>query len=187
SFSGVQAALTYSTSEANSTFGTTSGNVTWSGGPIWLGLGYEVHKFHDSNNDESDIRLAGKFDITNEIYVGALYDTMSNVDGVDNIDGKAWAVLAGFKMANNLFKFQYSKADTPDTTTDLGATLWAIGVDHNFSKTTKVYLDYAKADNDNLQSVNVSSSYAGHGTSSVPAVADGKSPSAISLGMIINF
>ena len=194
SFSGVQFALLYGTSEsspsggADSTFGTTSGNVTWSQGPLYLGLGYEVHKYHDSNaKDESDIRLVGKFDVTQDFYLGALYDDVSNAFGNDKVDGKAWAVFGGFKMANNLIKAQYSKAKTPDTTTDLGASLWGIGVDHNFSKTTKVYLDYAKAKNEDAQSINVSSSYAGHGTSSVPAVADGKSPSAVSLGMVVNF
>ncbi len=48
-------------------------------------------------------------------------------------------------MANNLFKLQYAQADATDQAPmDNGATGWAIGVDHYFSKTTKVYLDYAK-------------------------------------------
>jgi predicted porin len=188
SFGGFQAALQYGASEVNTTSSTTSGSVTWGQGPIWLGLGYEVHKTHDdADKDESDMRLVGRWYIIPDLYVGALYDSISNVDNVDNVDGKAWSVFAGFKMANNLFKFQYSKADSPDTTDNLGASLWAIGVDHMFSKTTKVYLDYAKADNEDLQNVNVSSGYAGHGTSAVPAVAEGKSPSAVSLGMIVNF
>jgi hypothetical protein len=42
-------------------------------------------------------------------------------------------------------------------------------------------------DNDDAQNVNVSSSYAGHGTSGVPTVGAGQSPSAVSVGMVINF
>ncbi|WP_372523485.1 porin [Sulfuricaulis sp.] len=197
SFSGIQAAVLYSTSEANTdvspsaapTTGITSGNVTWSQGPIYLGLGYEVHNYHNSNlKEESDMRLVGMFNITPEFYVAAIYDKVSNLLGLDGIDGSTWGIGAGFKMANNLFKAQYAKVDSVDTANpDDGATVWAIGVDHNFSKTTKVYLDYAKADNDVGQNVNVSSSYAGHGTSSVPAVGAGKSPSAVSLGMVVNF
>jgi predicted porin len=193
SFSGIQAALLYGTSETNSTFGTTSFNVTWSPGPLYLALGWEQHSFHNSNlKEETDTRLGAKWNITPEFYIGFLYDMVSNLTGEDSVDGTAYSVLGGFKMGNWLFKAQYSNADSPDTTatftdTNLGAKIWAIGVDHNFSKTTKAYLDYSKADNEDNQNVNVSSSYAGHGTSGIPTVGSGQSPSAISLGMIVNF
>jgi len=188
SFSGVGAALLYSASENNTTARTTSGNVHYAQGPLYVALGYEVHKFHDDAlKDESDIRLGGKFNITPELFIGAMYDSVSNITGADNFDGKTWSINGGYKIANNLLKVQYSKADTVDNTTDTGASVWGIGVDHSFSKTTLVYLDYAKADNDNNQNVNVSSGYGGHGTTNVPSVADGKSPSGISLGMIVNF
>lgn len=190
SFGGIQAAVLYGTAELNTETSTTSGNVTWSQGPIYLGLGYEVHKGHDSNvKDESDTRLAGMFNVTPEFYLAAMYDKVSNILGNDNIDGSTWAIGGGFKMANNLFKAQYLKVDATDNASpDNGATGWAIGVDHNFSKTTKVYLDYAKVDNDDAQNVNISSSYAGHGaTAGVPAVGAGKSPSGYSLGMVVNF
>ena len=188
SFSGLQFALLYSASETNTTLRTTSANATWTSGPLWLGLGYEVHMAHnDVDKDENVIRLAGKFDLPEGFYIGALYDTVSDLTGASGVDGKAWAILGGMKMGNNTFKLQYASADTPDTVTNEGASLWAIGVDHMFSKTTKVYLDYAQADNDPAQNINVSSSYAGHGTSAVPTVADGRSPTGISLGMIIKF
>jgi len=197
SFSGIQFALLYSASETNTDItttsgpsaGITSGNVTWSQGPMYLGLGYEVHNFHNSGlKEESDIRLAGKFDVTPAFYLAAMYDNVSNLAGADSIDGSTWALGGGFKMANNTFKAQFLKVDATDNTTpDNGATGWAIGVDHNFSKTTKVYLDYAKVDNDDGSAVNISSSYAGHGTGGVPTVAAGKSPSGFSLGMQINF
>jgi len=189
SFSGIQVGALYSASEVNTDTTTSSANVTWSQGPLYLALGYEQHLFHNSNlEDESDIRLGGKFDITPEFYLGFMYDQVSNVTGVDNNDGATWAIAGGFKMANNLFKLQYGQADaTDEAAVDNGASVWAIGVDHYFSKTTKVYLDYAQADNDDAQNINVSSSYAGHGTAGVPAVGAGDSPSAISLGMVINF
>jgi predicted porin len=189
SFGGIQAAVQYGASEVNTDTTTTSANVTWSGGPIYAGLGYETHMAHSSAlEDESDIRLAGMFNITDAFYVAAMYDQVSNVAFVDNNDGATWAIGGGFKFANNLFKLQYGQADaTDEATVDNGATIWAIGFDHYFSKTTKVYLDYAQADNDNGQNINVSSGYAGHGAGGVPAVALGQSPKAVSLGMVINF
>jgi predicted porin len=197
SFGGIQVGALYAASEVNTdatpaaspSTGISSANVTWSQGPIYAGLGYEQHLFHSSAlEDESDIRLAGKWDITPEFYLAALFDQVSNVGGVDNNDGMTWAIGGGFKFANNLFKLQYAQADaTDEAVVDNGATVWAIGVDHYFSKTTKVYLDYAQADNDDGANANVSSSYAGHGTGGVPAVGAGDSPSAVSLGMVINF
>ncbi len=199
SFSGVKFALLYGAAEQNAEALTTSGNVTWSQGPIYLGLGYEIHKAHKSTaKDVSDIRLAGKFNVTSDFYVSALYDSMTDLGttaanslagiGTDGNDGKAWSVGAGYKMANNLFKLQYSKADKTDkATSDNGNKQWVVGVDHNFSKTTKVYFDYAKGTNGAGINNNVSSSYGGHGTTGLPTVANGKSPKAYSLGTIINF
>jgi predicted porin len=206
SFSGIQAAVLYSASETNAdvtaatvvssvpatsapSTGITSANVTWAQGPIYVGLGYEVHNAHDSNlKEESDIRLVGMWNITPEFYLAAIYDQVSNVLYLDNVDGSTWGIGGGFKFANNLIKAQYAQVDSVDNASpDNGATVWAIGVDHYFSKTTKVYLDYAKADNDDAQNVNVSSGYAGHGASGVPAVGAGQSPSAVSVGMVINF
>lgn len=199
SFAGVQFALQYGAAEVNGSPRNTSGNVTWSAGPLYLGLGYEVHKAQNSTaKDVTDMRLAGKFDVTDAFYISALYDTMTDLGtssansiagiGLDGNDGKAWSVGAGFKMANNLFKLQYTKADKTDkSATDNGAKLWVVGVDHNFSKTTKVYFDYAKATNGAGATNNISSSYAGHGVTSVPTVGAGKSPKGFSLGTIINF
>ena len=199
SFSGVQFALLYGAAEANGNPRTTSGNVTWSQGPIFLGLGYETHKAQNSTaKDVSDMRLAGKFNVTNDFYISALYDNMTDLGtsaanslagiGTDGNDGKAWSVGAGYKMANNLFKLQYTKADKTDkSATDNGAKLWVVGVDHNLSKSTKVYFDYAKATNGTGATNNISSSYAGHGATNVPTVGAGKSPKGFSLGTIINF
>jgi predicted porin len=199
SFAGVQFALQYGAAEVNGSPRNTSGNVTWSGGPLYLGLGYEIHKAQNSNaKDVSDMRLVGMFNVTSDFYIAALYDNMGDLGttpansiagiGVDGNDSKAWGLGAGFKMANNLLKFQYAKLDKTDkSTVDNGAKAWVVGVDHNFSKTTKLYFDYAKVDNDDAQNVNISSSYAGHGATSVPAVGAGTSPKGYSLGMVTNF
>ena len=189
SFAGIQFGLLYGASEVNTDVRTTSGNVTWTQGPMYLGLGYEVQKAHSTAlKDVSDIRLVGMFNVTPEFYLAAIYDNVSNVSGTDSNDGKTWGIGGGFKMANNLFKLQYANVDkTHKSATDNAAKFWVVGVDHNFSKTTKVYFDYAKVKNDAASTVNISSSYAGHGTTAVPAVAAGKEPKGYSLGMVVNF
>jgi predicted porin len=138
------------------------------------------------------------FNVTSDLYIAALYDNLSNLGttaansiagiGVDGNDSKSWALGAGYKMANNLLKAQYLKLDKSDkATADNGAKGWVVGVDHNFSKMTKLYFDYAKVTNGADANVNISSSYAGHGATAVPTVGAGTSPKGYSLGMVTNF
>ncbi len=189
-FGGIKFALQYSTPETSAATRNTSGNVTFSQGPLYLGLGYETHAFSTSTKkDEKDIRLVGKYSM-GDLILSALYETMDDLAGTSGADRKAWGLGAGFKMANNLLKFHYYSTDKVDgQPTENGAKMWALGVDHNFSKATKVYFDYAKVDNDDgTFAFNPSSANGGHGTSSVPlAGANGASPKVYSFGTIINF
>jgi predicted porin len=189
SFAGVQFGLLYGASEVNTDVRTTSSSVTWTQGPIYLGLGYEVQKAHSSAlKDASDMRLVGMFNVTSDFYLAAIYDNVSNISGTDGNDGKTWGIGGGFKMANNLLKLQYANVDKTDkAATDNGAKFWVVGVDHNFSKTTKLYFDYAKVKNADGAAVNISSSTGGHGVVAVPAVPVGKDPKGYSLGMVVNF
>jgi predicted porin len=70
-------------------------------------------------------------------------------------------------------------ASQPET----GASIWAVGWEHLFSKTTKVYVDYARTDNDANSAFAVSSS--GRGDAVTPGA--GGDPQAWSIGMIVNF
>jgi predicted porin len=195
SFSGVTVALQYGTPEVNTATRYTSGNAIFSQGPLLVGLGYEKHSFggtvvsSGTAKDESAIRLVGKYTM-GDLILGLDYDNMSNLTGVDGNDGKAWALDAGYKIANNLLKFQYAKADKTDkSTVDNGGKMYAVGVDHSFSKTTMVYVNYAKSKNDNgTGAFFPSSGPGGHDTTNVPSsVSNGASPKAYSVGMIHNF
>ena len=189
-FSGIKFALQYGTPEATGSTRYTSGNGTWTSGPIMLGLGYEKHSFGSSAlKDENDIRLVGKFTI-GDLSLAALYETMNDLAGVSSADRKAWGLGAGFKLANNLLKAQYYNTDKVDgQATENGGTIWALGVDHSFSKTTMVYANYATASNDGgTTAFNVSSSSGGHGTTNQPLVGKaGGDSTAYSLGTIIKF
>lgn len=197
SFSGVKFALQYGTPEATNSTRYTSGNATWTSGPIMLGLGYEKHTFggtvvtgtSTAKKDESDIRLVGKYSM-GDLTLAALYETMSDLAGVSGADRKAWGLEAGFKMANNMLKAHYYSTDKVDAqTTENGGKIWALGVDHSFSKTTSAYVNYAVASNDGgTTAFNVSSANGGHGTTNVPTVGKaGGDSKAYSFGTIINF
>jgi predicted porin len=195
SFSGVKFALQYGTPEAVNSTRYTSGSVTWTGGPFMAGLGYEKHSFGGAlvsgsqKKDESDIRLVGKYS-AGDLSLALLYETMSDLGGVSSADRKVLGLEAGFKMANNMLKAHYYNADKVDgQATQNGGKIWALGVDHSFSKTTSAYVNYAVASNDSgTTAFNVSSANGGHGTTNVPTVGkNGGDSKAYSFGTIINF
>jgi predicted porin len=203
-FGGINFALQYSTPEANNAIRYTSGNVTFNQGPLYVGFGYEKHAFsgvvtgvNSAGNmeDETDMRLVGKYNIDAFVF-SALYEDMSDLNGISGNDGKAWGLGGGFKMANNLFKVQYYNADATDKPAvagDNGAKMWSLGADHTFSKTNMVYFDYAKISNDSGSAVgsgsnrNVSSANGSHGTTNVPTPKLGGDGNAYSFGTVIKF
>jgi predicted porin len=64
--------------------------------------------------------------------------------------------------------------------------MWAIGVDHIFSKTTLVYLNYASVSNDAGATFSPAGGPGGHGDNLATTVA-GNDNTVISAGYIINF
>jgi len=123
------------------------------------------------------------------LMVGLIYQRLQDIYGAD-LKQNAMGVAASYKMANNLFKFHYMTADDfkgTDGGSDTGGKLWALGVDHVFSKTTLAYINYAQAKNDNNNNMySVVSGNGGHGENLLP-VADGKKVKGITAGMILNF
>jgi predicted porin len=164
----------------------TSLGVNFSSGPLFLGAAWNEKGKQGTNNQEpTGIRLAGSYTF-NDITLGALYETLEDLDGVTNKDRDIFGLIASIKVGNNKFKFHYLEADKYDTsTTDDGADMFAIGVDHIFSKTTLVYLNYASVSNDTGGTFNPASSPGGHGDNL--ASVTGKDNNAITAGYIINF
>jgi predicted porin len=64
-------------------------------------------------------------------------------------DHKAWNLAGGYTVGSNEFKLAYTKVNDLEGVSDSGAKQWAIGVDHNMSKRTKLYAEYVKLSNDN--------------------------------------
>jgi predicted porin len=170
--------------EATSTSGkVNSVSVTWSSGPLFLGLGWEEQGFGTSS-DASGNRLVGSYTF-NDITLGLLWDTLSDIGGVSGHDRDALGLFATMKMGNNKFKFHYLDADKyDDSATADGGSVWAIGVDHNFSKTAMIYFNYVSVDNDTAGTFNTTSP-SGHGDTL--ATTAGKSPTAYSVGTILKF
>ncbi|MBI5116851.1 porin [Candidatus Poribacteria bacterium] len=160
-------------------------NLLYSSGPMFVGLAYEKHGT-TTNKQETGMRLAGSYDI-DALTIGLFYESLSDLEGTASSDGKTMGLMAAYKMGNNKIKFHTYKADELKNAPNTGGALMAIGVDHSFSKTASMYVNYATADNDtNASFVNVASNNGGHGNG-VPLGAADKDPKGYSVGMIVKF
>lgn len=88
---------------------------------------------------------------------------------------------------NDAIKLQFAKAGevslSGNTSAGTGATLFALGYDHNLSKSTTVYAALSKVSNGT--GAQFSATNYAHGGVGTPGV--GKSPSALSVGVVRNF
>lgn len=198
SFGGLGVALLYSTDEGNTT-GTVadsyrSASVSYQGGPVFAGVAYEEHNVADSADNESGIRLGVGFK-AGAMTLNALYETLSDIATGDPLvptaDVDNYGVGAAFKFGNATAKAQYYVSDTGDLNAD--SEMVSVGLDYAFSKTVTAYIVYAQADNDvagvpGVTDVhtNVASSNGGHGDFFDHDTV-GESPSAISVGVEMNF
>lgn len=178
---GLQVLAAYVTEDGTDDAHAYSMNVTYGNGPLWAGIAYELHgkALTAGGDEETGIRLGASYSM-GAIKVAGMYQTLSDLGGASGADADAWGLGVGFSFGNNVAKAQYYSVES-DTTGD--ATMWAVGLDHNFSKTTTGYLAYASTDNDSGATYSVSGG--GHGDN-VNSVAGGN-PTGFSLGMIHKF
>jgi predicted porin len=84
-------------------------------------------------------------------------------------------------MGKTALKGQYYWVDTDDM--DADASMMAIGVDYSLDKSTKVYMAYARTDNDD--NAGFSMAGGGHGAQIDPTV--GETIDGLSVGLMYNF
>ena len=182
--------------------------VKYSKGPLYVGYAYEYHQnpanvgnglsgTAGSNETEKGTRLSASYNF-GAFKLAGMWQDLKDLGGkatgdLHGIKRTTWGLGGAYTAGNNVFKVQYykagnlNKADTTvDTTGDnTGATMYAIGWDHLFSKTAKVYVAYAKTDNASASSFRVNHTDSGHGDTTAPAT--GNDPQAWSVGMILDF
>lgn len=201
SFNGLQAIYQYS---ADTTASTTvednrrradSLGVAYTAGPLYLAYAHETHRLSTiadgGNPTETGQRLAGSYNF-GAFKLVALYQDLKDlggtVAGASSIKRKSWGVGGAYTAGNNVFKLQHYKADDLSNNAagasqpDTGARMWTVGWDHLFSNTTLVYVAYAKTDNGTNAAFTVNAAH-----SDVITPATGQDPSALSLGMIVDF
>ncbi len=214
SFNGFQVSYLYSADAVAST--TLEDNrrklgslgLSYSGGPLYVGLAYEQHQNPQNVGDatsgtagssetEKGTRLSASYNF-GAFKLAAMWQDLKDIGGkasgdLHGIKRTTWGIGGAYTAGNNVFKAQYYKAGalnkastTVDTSGDnTGAKMWVVGWDHLFSKTTKMYVAYAKTDNESNASFGVNDSNSGHADGVTPY--GGTDPSAWSIGMIMDF
>jgi predicted porin len=121
----------------------------YSNGPLFASLAYEVHENADNGGivgaDDADAWKLGLGYKANGFSVGLVYEEI-DTDVVGASDAENMLLNASYAMGNNVFKVQYGDHD--DSAVGADFDYWAIGMDHNLSKRTKVYALYTELDNE---------------------------------------
>lgn len=214
SFGGLNFSALQSTNNATNEAAATSQSVTslganWTAGPLFIGAAYETHSTGlgataGTEDKEKGIRLAASYALGG-LTLGAMYEMLDDVFGESDLGVDTYGLFASFKAGNNKFKAQYLMANDFDCPTGVdcnntGANMIAIGMDHSLSKTTTLYVNYAKTDNDQDAAIatvgtndvgyQVVSANGGHGelaNATCPATGSCRDPSAFSVGVIMKF
>jgi predicted porin len=93
--------------------------------------------------------------------VGAIWEDHSDVLGLDGRDKQSWQISAGYTFGNNMVKAMYGQVDWDKDYGDMDQDAWAVGLDHNLSKRTKVYALYTDVDRDELPHTSISTDVSG--------------------------
>ena len=209
---GFSAAIAHVTEDSALGTGSTawSGNLMYKAGGLTAGLGYETQQVGALSNaivagtaiapeNPNAARLMAAYDAGKYKVVG-FYQKSKDEGGVKGADRKVWGIGGSVKTAKGAVKAQFYKAGdlgnltlpvaggTAVNNKDTGADLFAIGYDHNLSKRTTIYAQYAKLNNDKGASFALGGSGHGDTYGGLGALGEtGRDISGISLGIKHDF
>ena len=109
--------------------------LQYDNGPLNLGLGYRSTS--SDINDSDTWGLGAKYNF-GSFAVIAHYEDQDNAGS----DADSWGLGGEAYFGNNIVKLLLTNKDTGSSDSDA----WAIGFQHNFSKRTRVYVEYSDLD-----------------------------------------
>jgi predicted porin len=114
--------------------------------PVPAGLGHGTNVAATTNTISEAWKLGLGYKMDN-FSLGFVWEDITGNSGTfaTNRGQENWMLNGSYAMGNNVFKVQYAEADRGGVGTDYST--WALGLDHNMSKRTKVYGMYATIDN----------------------------------------
>jgi len=136
----------------------------YSNGGLFIGAGYENLDNLNSGADASHWRIGVGYDF-GDFHIGGVYQDADGAIAGDRdpatagnqfVDWKTYTINGSYKFGNNVVKAMWMRSDWDDDIAvyeddgtpgaDDKFDSWAIGLDHNFSKRSKVYVIYANSD-----------------------------------------
>ncbi len=154
-------------------------------GPIFATVAYEAYEdgsgslggfgVPDVNGESSAFKLGAGYKI-GDGKIGFVYEDIDTEAA--NADRDAYMINYAHKFGANTFKIQYAAADDRDGLASSGAKNWTLGLDHAFSKRTKVYGLYTTTAND---------TNASYGLGNIAASGAGNDVNALSFGLVHTF
>jgi len=167
-------------------------NATYRNGPVYVGAAYETHSKEiagapkPGSNSPSAWRVGGSVEL-GAAKIGAMYEQLNDADSID-AQRSGGTLFGTYTFGAETIKLAYTMAgkwEVGGTEIDeSGASLFAIGLDHAFSKRTKGYVQYVSLTNEDASGYTLG----GIGTTSDPVTpGPGKDPSAFSVGLIHSF
>ncbi|MHB8535871.1 MAG: porin [Sulfuricaulis sp.] len=172
-------ATTDLTTEANSLM------AKYEQGPLAVGLGYDKEKPSTGSGDKWT-NIGGKYTLPSDTSLILFYQKHDNVGGVTSSNNKTTGLGVAQKFGNNTVKFQYYMVKMHTAAADAKPKLYALGLDHGFSKTFAGYVAYAKAKNE-TGTVTTNMSMAGPGHGDNPGTVTGENMTGFSIGAIMKF
>ncbi len=112
----------------------------YNNGGLFLSAAYEQLDDLDGGADANHWRIGGGFDMGG-FHIGAVYADQEDITGNDYL-----TVNGSYKFGNNVLKAMWARADYDTAMLNDNFDTWAIGLDHNFSKRTKMYVIYADSE-----------------------------------------
>ncbi|MDD3517005.1 MAG: porin [Chromatiales bacterium] len=154
-----------------------SANVSYSAGPLYLTMAYEsLNEMGAGGDDVTGMKVGASYSF-GDFTIGGVFE---NADDGAN-DRNAFYLGGKFKMGATYLAAAFGQAD--ELTTEDGATMYAIGVGHNFSKRTEMYAVYAAVDNDDMGNYRLGNG----GFGKAVTAAGGETASGLSFGIVHKF
>lgn len=170
-------------------------NATYKNGPIYAGAAYETYSKEFAaglGNPTTGLSSAAVWRVGGSyafgpVTVGGMFEQLKDYDFVD-LKQSNGTLFGTYTFGAETIKLAYTMAGKPEIggteVPDSSASLLAIGLDHNFSKRTKAYVQYTGLTNEDNATYNLG---AGGGYGDTITSATGKDPSAFSVGLIHKF
>ena len=200
---GFQGSISHVTEEQNDGRGSWSSNVMYEHNGLTLGVGYEKQddlKIGNITTIEGGdaYRLMAAYD-TGKVKVVGFYQNARDQGFTKGNDSTVVGAGASLKTVKGVVKAQYyvaSDLDCPNDANcvngkdDNGAKMFAVGYDHNLSKRTVVYAQYAQIENDSKGGYGLGLGAGGHSesvTTVIDSSGNAKDQKGVSVGIKHSF